>query len=104
MQRDAERVDRFTKTIGPDLFACLSEEWLAIGGDAPVQESCFPEVAIVCRKADLPPEAMLVAVRILSRSFFPSGTLESDRVEKAWHRSVQVMMTAYYSEAPPVAR
>lgn len=101
MQRDAERVDRFTKAIGPDLFACLVEEWTAIGHDAPVQSSCFVDLAVACRKADVPPEAMLVAVRVVSRTFFEPMTPEADRIEKAWHPAVRTMMNAYYPQLPP---
>jgi hypothetical protein len=100
MQRDAKRVDRFAKALTPELFACLIEEWTAIGQDRPVPTTCFADVAIACRKADVPPEAMLVAIRVMTRSFFESGTPESDRVENAWHSAVRIMMDAYYR--PPV--
>ena len=100
MQRDAKRVDRFTKALTPDLFASLVEEWTAIGQDRPVQATCFADVAIACRKADVPPEAMLVAIRVMNRSFFEDGSPESTRVENAWHSAVRIMMDAYYR--PPV--
>jgi hypothetical protein len=100
MQRDAKRVDRFSKALSPELFSTLVEEWTAIGHDRPVQATCFADVAIACRKADVPPEAMLVAIRVMNRSFFEHGTPESERVDNAWHSAVRIMMDAYYR--PPV--
>ena len=95
MNRVARRADRFTEAIGPELLACLAQEWTAIGDDVPVERSCFGEVALSCRNAAIPPEAMLVGVRTLSRSFFEWQSPQAARIEHAWASAVQVLMNAY---------
>jgi hypothetical protein len=100
MQREAKQLDRFAKAVPPKLLASLVEAWAAIGQDRPVQATCLANVAIACRKADVPPEAMLVAIRVMNRSLFASGTPENNRIENAWHSAVRIMMDAYYR--PPV--
>ena len=97
MQRNALRADRFTKAIGPELYSQLIEEWTSIGHDTPPRSTCFREVARACRRAAVPPEAMLIGVRFLSRSVFEKGTPESERIESAWHPAVRIMMDAYYA-------
>src|SRR6188508_2068170 len=100
MQRDAERVDRFTKAVGPELFTSLTEAWTAIAMDQPIQRSFFVDIASACRRANVPPEAMLVAVRTLGRALFHHTTPEGERVDRAWNQVVRIMMDGYYTPEP----
>lgn len=96
MQRDAERVDRLTTTIGGDLFAALVEELTAIGHAVSIDRACLEEVAQACRRGGMPPEDMLIAVRHVSRSLFARSSAQGMRVEDAWHPAVRRLMNAYY--------
>lgn len=74
-------------------------EWTAIGNGHPPRTSSFENIAVVARKARISPEVMLGAMRFISRSIFPHGTSEHDRIEEAWHPSVRVLINAYYDSA-----
>jgi hypothetical protein len=98
IRRDADRVDLLTRAIGPELLSSLAEEFNAIGQDVVVLHSCLADVAFAARAAEISPEDMLVAVRILSRTVFTLGTREADRVEEIWHATVRRLMSAYYAD------
>ena|SRR5689334_6360734 len=100
MQRDAERVDRFSRAVGPEMCSTLTGEWEAIASAQPIQHSFFRDIATACRRANVPPEAMLVAVRTLSRALFDHATPEAQRIETAWNDVVRTMMDGYYTPEP----
>ena len=97
MLRDAERVDRFTQAVGTQRLTDIAQEWIAIANGRPYRRGVFRGVAGDCRATDVPPEAMLVAVRLLSRAQFDYATTEGQRVEEAWIEVVRVLMEGYYS-------
>jgi hypothetical protein len=76
-------------------------EWTAIGNGHPPRTSSFEDVAVVARKARITPEVMLGAIRYMSRSIFPDGTTEQERIEEAWPPCVRVLIDAYYDTGAP---
>ena len=96
MQRDVERVERVSKAVGPELLDCLAQEWTTSGFNAENQRPYLEQFAIACRKANMPPEAMLTGLRVLSRPFFAIPDTDTQATEEAWFATVKVTIDAYY--------
>lgn len=99
--RDAERTDRLTQAIGPELFASYVESVAAIGNGAEGHDPA-PVLAAIAKqaaKSGIAPEEMLIAMRTISRSLFDRATVQADRVTAVWEQHVRTMMAAYFEPA-----
>jgi hypothetical protein len=96
---DAQRIDRMTSALKPDLFAALIDALMAVarGEPTPTLNETLTAVAREAHRIGMSPEDTLVAVRSIGRSLFAPGTTGADRLEARWLENVRVLMQAYFA-------